>query len=65
MDRVEERFMSHVVKGDTPGACWIWIGAIGDDGYGRFWMRDDVTGEDKMLRPHRFALLRVLDLEPA
>lgn len=57
--------MSHVVKGEMPGACWIWTGAIGDDGYGRFWMHDDATGEDKMLRPHRYALLRVLDLDPA
>ncbi|WP_420367101.1 hypothetical protein [Curtobacterium sp. L1-20] len=31
-----ERFWSHVVKGPAPADCWIWTGAIGDDGYGRF-----------------------------
>lgn len=49
---------------ETPQGCWIWIGAIGDDGYGRFWMPDEDTGEEKMLRPHRYALLRALNLDP-
>ena len=31
------RFWEKVIKGPGPSACWIWTGAIGDDGYGRFW----------------------------
>lgn len=42
-----ERFWAKVVRG--PGAaCWVWIGAVGDDGYGSFSIRrpvfDEVTG---------------------
>ena len=50
------RFWEKVVKGETPGACWIWVGAIGADGYGRFWVKDpeSETGE-KMWRAHRYA----------
>lgn len=32
---VQERFFSYVVKGEETHHCWIWTGAIGDDGYGR------------------------------
>lgn len=48
-----ERFWSHVVKGPAVGDCWIWTGAIGDDGYGRFWTKDG-DGQ-KVMRPQRFA----------
>ncbi|MBN1174891.1 MAG: hypothetical protein JXA67_22220 [Micromonosporaceae bacterium] len=42
-----ERFWSKVVRG--PGAaCWVWTGAVGDDGYGSFSIRrpelDPVSG---------------------
>lgn len=33
-----ERFWKHVVKGPAVTDCWIWTGAGGDDGYGRFWV---------------------------
>ncbi len=33
-----ERFYSHVLKGPEPDSCWLWLGAISDDGYGRFWL---------------------------
>ncbi|ASD24225.1 hypothetical protein B7495_18245 (plasmid) [Cryobacterium sp. LW097] len=47
-----ERFGSHVVKGPATDDCWIWTGAIADDGYGRFWTKD---GDDqKVYRPQRF-----------
>ena len=46
------RFWDKVVKGETPGACWVWTGAIG----ARFWVKDpeSETGE-KMWRAHRYA----------
>ena len=50
------RFWDKVIKGQAPSACWIWTGAIGSDGYGRFWVKDPAaeTGE-KMWRAHRYA----------
>jgi hypothetical protein len=48
-----ERFWSHVVKGPRETDCWLWTGAIADDGYGRFWVG---RGESqRVLRPHRIA----------
>lgn len=26
------RFWEKVVKGEAPGACWVWMGAISSDG---------------------------------
>lgn len=50
------RFWEKVVKGATPGACWIWVGAIGADGYGRFWVKDpNAEAGEKMWRAHRYA----------
>ena len=46
------RFWSHVVKGPGERDCWCWVGAIADDGYGRFWTRTPEGGQ-KVLRPHR------------
>lgn len=31
-----ERWWVKVVRDLRPGGCWYWIGAIADDGYGRF-----------------------------
>ena len=50
----ETRFWEKVIKGPNPGACWIWTGAIGDDGYGRFWTQTPDGGQ-RMLRAHRAA----------
>lgn len=58
MSDIERRFWSKVVKGQDPSDCWIWIGAIGDDGYGRFWT-SPANGEQKMIRAHRYALALV------
>ena len=50
------RFWEKVVKGETPGACWVWTGAIGADGYGRFWVKDpESEAGEKMWRAHRYA----------
>lgn len=51
------RFWSHVVKGPRATDCWIWTGAIGDDGYGRFWV-GRADGQ-VVLRPHRLAVALV------
>ncbi|MFJ3395355.1 hypothetical protein [Leifsonia aquatica] len=47
-----ERFYSHVLVGPESDDCWFWVGAIGDDGYGRFWIRRD--GAQRAVRPHRY-----------
>lgn len=52
--REEKRFWEKVIKGPGPSACWIWTGAIGDDGYGRFWTQTPDGGQ-RMLRAHRAA----------
>lgn len=52
--REETRFWEKVIKGPGPSACWIWVGAIGDDGYGRFWTQTPGSGQ-RMLRAHRAA----------
>ncbi|MCW4353421.1 hypothetical protein ONR57_08940 [Hoyosella sp. YIM 151337] len=49
------RFWSSVVRGPGVDDCWVWIGAIGDDGYGRFWIKRD--GRQRAVRPHRYALI--------
>ena len=49
-----ERFWGKVIKGSDTSACWIWVGAIGDDGYGRFWTQTP-DGDQRMLRAHRAA----------
>lgn len=49
----EERFWKHVVQGPAPTDCWIWTGAIGDDGYGRFWLPEPDGGQ-RAMRPQRW-----------
>ena len=52
--RVEaDRFWSYVFKGPDPDDCWLWTGAISDDGYGRFWTQDST--HQKVVRPQRYA----------
>jgi hypothetical protein len=48
-----ERFFSHVVKGPTRDDCWVWTGAVGDDGYGRFWVPQPGGGQ-RATRPQRW-----------
>ncbi|MGW4101469.1 MULTISPECIES: hypothetical protein [Mycobacteriaceae] len=50
-----ERFESEIVRGPGPEDCAIWTGAIGGDGYPRFWVRRD-GGDRIMLRGNRYAL---------
>ena len=59
-----ERFFSHVVKGEQPHHCWLWVGAIGDDGYGRFWVKSD-DGSQRVYRAHRYAMTEHLSREIA
>lgn len=51
----QQRFEQKIIKGPGPADCWIWGGAIGDDGYGRFWTKAPDGGQ-KMIRAHRYAL---------
>lgn len=52
-----DRFWSHVVKGPDATDCWIWTGAISDDGYGRFYVK---YGEvERSVRPHRYVVALV------
>lgn len=44
------RFTSKVFQGPD-GKCWIWTGAIADDGYGRYYLG---KGQGGMVRPHRY-----------
>lgn len=60
--REEERFNKRVVKGPEESSCWVWTGALGDDGYGRFWVKDRATGREKIYRAHRYALQKALNL---
>lgn len=46
------RFWSHVVKGPNERDCWIWTGAISDDGYGRFWL--GAEHRPRVMRPSRY-----------
>jgi hypothetical protein len=48
------RFARFVVAGPAAVDCAIWRGAIGSDGYGRFWVRRD--GQARVVRAHRYAL---------
>lgn len=53
MATAAERFWAKVIKGPRPGDCWFWLGAISDDGYGRFTLNAD--GRTRAVRPHRYA----------
>jgi len=44
------RFFSKVNISSKPGGCWIWTGAKGRRGYGRFW-----TEHRKSIAAHRFS----------
>ncbi|GAB7302347.1 hypothetical protein [Clavibacter michiganensis] len=49
-----DRFWRYVVKGPEPDDCWLWTGAVSDDGYGRFWVPRE-SGGQRTVRPTRFA----------
>ncbi|MHA7174861.1 hypothetical protein ACX80B_17535 [Arthrobacter monumenti] len=49
-----QRFWAKVIQGPRPNDCWLWTGAIADDGYGRFWVSRE--SKQQALRPQRFAM---------
>ncbi len=53
------RFFRYVVKGPGPQDCWWWVGAVGNDSYGRYWLSRN--GRQRVVRPHRYALALALD----
>lgn len=48
------RFRSYVVTGPRDEDCSIWVGSIGADGYGRYFITRDGVGF--CVRPNRYAL---------
>jgi len=54
------RFESLVVRGRGAEDCAIWKGAIGGDGYGRYWVRRGCS-ERIMVRANRYALAAAQD----
>ena len=54
------RFEALVVRGPGVDDCAIWKGAIGGDGYGRYWVRRG-CGERIMVRANRYALAAAQD----
>lgn len=50
MSALTERFMANVSPEPNTG-CWLWLGSVADDGYGR--MR---VGGGRRVRAHRLAL---------
>ena len=48
------RFRAKIVTGPDPADCAIWIGALGGDGYGRFYLTRGGVGS--CVRAHRYAL---------
>lgn len=50
----EDRFWRKVIKGPRPNDCWLWTGAVSDDGYGRYWIQT-TDGGQLAVRPQRFA----------
>lgn len=57
------RFIAKVVIDPRPGGCHHWIGAIGDDGYGRFQAGTGHTA--RTVRPHLWIFERAHGLRPA
>ncbi|RIJ77952.1 hypothetical protein D1871_04515 [Nakamurella silvestris] len=35
--------------------CWVWMGAVGQDGYGRFSLRPEPGGKQRTVTPHQVA----------
>ena len=54
------RFEALVVRGPGVDDCAIWKGAIGGDGYGRYWVRRGCS-ERIMVRANRYALAAAQD----
>lgn len=58
----EARSWRAVVKGPGRRDCWLWTGAIAEDGYGRFWVKFPGRAGGTV-RPHRFAFCVLFDVD--
>lgn len=48
------RFWTKVDRAAGPCGCWMWLGFVGNDGYGQFRVGSHVDGSRRSARPHRF-----------
>ena len=60
---IQNRLWSRVIRQDGDGGHFFWVGAIADDGYGRFSINHH--GRTDAVRPHRYtyALAHGCDLD--
>jgi hypothetical protein len=56
------RFLAKVVVDPRPGGCAHWVGAIGDDGYGRF--QAGTRPAARTVRPHAWVFERATGMRP-
>src|SRR5450756_1846421 len=56
------RFLAKVVVDPRPGGCLHWVGAIGDDGYGRF--QAGARPAARTVRPHAWVFERATGMRP-
>lgn len=54
-EEVLRRFWAKVDLGFEGGDCWIWIGALSDEGYGDFWLGPHEGRRGRTVRAHRVA----------
>lgn len=52
-DAIVARFWGKVLRQSGDAGHWFWVGAIADDGYGRFSINHD--GRTDVVRPHRYS----------
>lgn len=53
---IVDRFHSKIDYGFGVNDCWVWTGALSDEGYGDFWLPTPLGPRDgKTVRAHRFS----------
>lgn len=52
--------VAHLIDRGGADGCWLWLGFINPDGYGRVTFRRRQVGYKQMLRAHRFVYERLV-----